>query len=126
MTKEGETQPGLAADPAQPFVDDLGCFGDGVGAQVGQLAALEIAPDLFDRVEVIGVGREPFDHQPMTLLEDEALHGPAAVRGKAIPDECDLVATEMAVHLCEELHDGFVVVRARPQPEDEGSIAGIG
>ena len=126
MTKEGETQPGLAADPAQPFVDDLGCFGDGVGAQVGQLAALEIAPDLFDRVEVIGVGRKPLDDQPMSLVRYEALHCFAAVRGEPVPDERDIVTAQMTVQLEKELHAGFGVVRARPQAEDQGGIAGVG
>ena len=126
MSEEGETETSLAADPTQPLVDDLGRLGDGVGAQVGQLGAFEVAPYLFDRVEVIGVGRKPLDDQPMSLVRYEALHCFAAVRGEPVPDERDLVTAQMTVQLEKELHDGFVVVRARPQAEDQGGIAGVG
>ncbi len=59
---------------------------------------------LFDRVEVGGVGRETFDDQPLALLLDEALHRPAAVGGKSVPDQGDLVAVEVAVEFTEEVH----------------------
>jgi len=39
MAKEGKAESGLAADPTQPFIDDLGRFANGVGAQIGQLGA---------------------------------------------------------------------------------------
>ena len=99
MAEKGEAEPGLAADPTKAFVDDLCRLCDGVRAQVRQLGALEVSPHLLDGVQVIGVGRERLDHEPTALVSDEAFHGPAAVRGEPVPDEGDLVPTEMAVEL---------------------------
>ena len=126
MTEEGEGQPGFAADAAEPLVDDFFGLADRVQAQVGQLAALQVAPDLFDRIEVGGVARQPFDHQPLPLLLDEGLHDPAAVGRKSVPDESDPVAVQVAMEFGEELHDGFVVVAPRLHAEDEGGVGAVG
>ena len=64
MAEECEGQPGLVADAAEPLVDDLLRLADGVEAEVGQLAAFQVAPYLFDRIEIGGISREPFDDQP--------------------------------------------------------------
>ena len=96
MAEECEGQLGFVADPRESLVDDPGGLSDGVGAQVGELGSLQVAPDLFDRIEVVGIRREPFDHQPVTLALDEGLHGPAAVRREPVPDEGDLVAVEVS------------------------------
>ena len=96
---------GLVADAAEPLVDNLLRFADGVQAEVGQLAALQVSPDLLDRVEVGGVSREPFDDQPFSLLLEEGLHDPAAMGRKSVPDEGDLVAVKVAAKLREELDE---------------------
>ena len=57
MTEECECQPGLVADATESLVDDLLGLVDGVEAEVGQFAAFQVAPDLFDRIEVGGVTR---------------------------------------------------------------------
>ena len=44
MAEECEGQPGFVTDAAEALVDDLFGFADGVQAQVGQLAAFEVAP----------------------------------------------------------------------------------
>ena len=126
MAEEGEGQSGLATDPAEALVDDLLGLADGVEAQVGEFASLEIAPHLLDRVEVGGIAREPLDDQPPPLLPEEGLHGPTAMGRRSVPDERDLVAIQMAVELGEELHDGFVVVATRLHAEDEGGVAAVG
>ena len=56
MTEEGEAQLGVVADAAEPSIGVVGGFVGGVGAQIGELLPLERSPDLFDRVEVVGVG----------------------------------------------------------------------
>ena len=99
MAEECEGQSGLAADAAEPLVDDLLGLADGVETEVGQLPALQVAPDLLDRIEIGGVARQPLDDQPLPLLPEEGLHGPAAVGRKPVPDEGDPVAVQMAVEL---------------------------
>ncbi|MEV0053210.1 hypothetical protein AB0H34_22245 [Saccharopolyspora shandongensis] len=52
MIKESEAELVAAADTFQPGVGgDVG-FVDRVGAEVGQFGGLEVAPDLFYRIEV--------------------------------------------------------------------------
>ena len=75
MAEERGGKSGLVADATESLIADLGGFTDGVRAQVGKLGSLEVAPDLLDRVEVIGVGRKAFDHQPVVLALGEGLHG---------------------------------------------------
>jgi len=58
VAEECEGQSGLAADATEPLVDDLLGLADGVRAEVGELAALQVAPYLFDRIEVAAVVRE--------------------------------------------------------------------
>ena len=67
VTQEGEAEFGVVSDPGEPGVGVLGSLFDGVGAQVGEFPALEAAPDLLDRVEVVGVGRQRLDHEPGAL-----------------------------------------------------------
>jgi hypothetical protein len=126
VTEEREGESGVVADAAEALVDDLGGLADGVRAQVGELGPFQVAPHLFDGVEVIGVGREAFDHQPVTLALDEPLHGPTAVGRQAVPDEGGFVAVEVAVELEQEVHDGLVVVGARLHGKYQGSIGPAG
>jgi len=126
VAEESEGQRGLVADAAQPLVHDYFGVVDGVRAEVGQLATLQVAPDLFDRIEVGGVGGKSFDHQPRPLFLEEGLHGPAAVRRESVPDEGDLVAVQVTVELGEELHEGLVVVGTRLHPKHEGCVAAVG
>ena len=62
----------------------------------------------------------------MALRSDEALHGPAAVRRQAVPDERHLGPIEVVAQLEEELHEQLVVVGPGGQAEDEGGIRGVG
>ena len=94
--------------------------------QIGKFAALEIAPDLFDRIEVGGITRKPLDHQPSSLSLEEGLHVSAAVRRESVPNEGDLVAVEVTMEFGEELHDRLVVVGARLHAEDKGRLAAVG
>ena len=48
MAEEGEAELGFAADGAESLIGDLGGFVDGVGAEVDEFFAFEVAPYLFD------------------------------------------------------------------------------
>jgi hypothetical protein len=55
VTEEGERQVGVGPDPVDAGLRGV-CSGvDGVGAQVGQLGAFDVAPEAFDGIEVEGV-----------------------------------------------------------------------
>jgi hypothetical protein len=126
MPEEREGEPGVVADATESLVDDLLCLSDGVGTEIGEFAAFEVAPYLFDRIQVGGVGRKSLDYQSVTLRLEEGLHSFAAVRRESVPDQGHLVAVEVAVEFGEELHDRFVVLRARLHTEHEGGFAAVG
>ncbi len=52
MPEEGEAELGITTDPLEPGLGRLAGLVDGVGAEVGELARLEVAPDQLDGVEV--------------------------------------------------------------------------
>ena len=79
---------------------------------IGQLLAFEVAPQAFDRVEVGGVAGQPLDAQPMALLMQVLLHGPALVGGQAIPDQGGLLAAQVTAQVAEEGDQAFGVVAA--------------
>ena len=79
MPEEGEAEISIGPDAVEPFFGVDGSLLDGVGAQVGQFARLEVAPHQFDRVEVVPVGGEPLDDKPAALIGDPGLHHLGAV-----------------------------------------------
>src|SRR6266487_4107060 len=92
VTEKGERQACVGAYPVDAGVGGLGGLVDAVGAEVGQLGALDVAPERLDRVEVGGVTGEPFDDQPAPLGADERLHLAAAMRRQPVPDQSHLGA----------------------------------
>ena len=66
----GQERPGqllVITDPPDPPLGGVGHLDDGVAGEVGQLHALEVRPQLFDRVELGRIGRQPFHLQPGLL-----------------------------------------------------------
>ncbi len=126
MLQEGEWEIRIISDAIESVVGkDCGFF-NGVRAQVGQLACLEVAPDHLDRVEVVPVGGKLFDDQPVTLLGDPVFHHLGAMRGQAVPDERQLVITQMLVQVFEELDERVLVVGTGSHVEDQPRIRTIG
>src|SRR5580704_12620106 len=95
MTEEGEAEFGVGTHPAETGIGVLGGFGDRLGAQVGELAALHRAPHLLDRVEVVAIGRKALDDEPMPLASDVGGHLLASVRHEAVPDHRGFGAVEV-------------------------------
>src|SRR6266481_1439658 len=65
---------------------------DGVQAQVGQFALLHVAPNVFVRIELRSVCRQPFQNDVSGERFDEILDHPAAVRRQPVPDDEQLAA----------------------------------
>ena len=86
---------GIGADSLEAGVGVGGGLTDRVGTEVGELAGLEIAPHRLDRIEVVAVGGQPFDDEPVSLRPQPGPHRVGAVTGQAVPDEGRLVTTEV-------------------------------
>jgi hypothetical protein len=52
-------------------------------ATVGELATLEVGPEALGRVEIGGVGRQPFDFKPGALGGEVGLHGFAVMAAES-------------------------------------------
>lgn len=72
--------------------------------EVGYLMALEMAPEVFHRIEFWSVSRQPLDEHSPTSARDILSDQPAAVDGRSIPDDQKL-PRDMTLQVFEELHD---------------------
>src|SRR6266481_8219639 len=95
MLQERESQSGRASDARAAGAHRQAKGLDVRGAEIGQFASLEIAPEQFDGVEVWRVGRKAFDLQPRPLRDEVGPHAPTSVGTQAIPDEHDPLPAEM-------------------------------
>ena len=76
MPQESPAELGISADPLQPGVGSRRRFFDGVRAEVGQLAGLQVPPDQLDGVEVVRIARQLLHDQPSTLGGDPGPSSP--------------------------------------------------
>lgn len=73
-----------------------------LGAEVSEFMLLEVAPDVFRRIELLAVGGQAFELESACVRVDEAAHAPAAMRLQSIPDDEDFLADRCFGHF-EEL-----------------------
>src|SRR6266542_3388401 len=124
VAEESETERSVTADAVQTVVRDIGDFADAVGAQVGKFRGFEVAPDVFDWIDVRRIARQRLDAQPIALAGDPLQHVSAAMRGQSVPDQQHPTVLDV-VHIRQELNERFVVVGARTQFEDQVCITAI-
>src|SRR2546426_2990459 len=93
--RDGERRP--ATDAGEPGTNGLAQRKDVERAEVGEFAALEVAPDLLDGMQFRRIARQSFDRQPRPLVSEILSHHAALVAAEAIPDQDDLTAGEVAL-----------------------------
>src|SRR3989442_14932608 len=77
--QETEEEISVVADPLDAELRGLDWPIEGLGAEVRQLAALEVCPQLLDGVELRGVGGQALEDEPVPLGYDVAGHLLAAM-----------------------------------------------
>ncbi len=87
------------------------------GAQVGELAPFDVAPDLLDGIQFRRVARQSFDRQPRPLLSEILSHDAARVPAEAVPDHNDVTAWEVALEGTQKADQRAIVVTAGPRLE---------
>jgi hypothetical protein len=118
--------PSDALDALGGGVSDLDQSGRG---HIGQLHILEIGPQILDRVELGGVGREPLSGEPVALAVQLGTHLGVPVRGEPIPDQHDSMAGVEGGELVEDADEGVGVtagllhVKAQPGRSGVGPVA---
>ena len=93
-------------------------FADSVQAEIGQLALLHVAPDVFNRIEFWCVRGQSFQDQVAVERFDVVLDEATAMRRQAIPDDQQLAANLLDKSL-QEFDELRAADRAGMQPEIE-------
>ena len=104
MPEKREAQAHVFTDAHGRVVGKHGGLFNGVGAEIGEFATLQVSPLLFDRSEVVSVRRQPFADEPAALGREELLHLATAMRGKSVPDERRPVIFQMFAECRDELN----------------------
>lgn len=86
--------------------------------EIGQFMMLPVAPKVFDRVELGGVGRERFEVKSAASGVDKVGHHPAPVGAKPVPDY-QQSAGNMAQEMAEKENDLRTSNRPRKQAKIE-------
>jgi hypothetical protein len=113
MSKKAEGEVGMVANPREaaaqrpPQRQDLGW------TQVGEIAPFDVAPELLDRVEVRGIGRQALDLEPRAFPGQVGPHPPALVGGQSIPEEDDGAPAEVALERAQERNQAAIGVGTR-------------
>ena len=110
------------------FVQPLPNFGQGGRGIIGHDAAIQVAPNVFHRVELGRIGRQPFQRQPALLIDlVEIVEGGSALVGRqAVPEEGDrprkLAAQGLEIiHQVRTFDRAFLEAEAQPDRASAGS-----
>jgi hypothetical protein len=117
VPQERDGQRRLAAEAGEPGTNGPAQRKDVERAEVGEFAALEVAPDLFDGIQFRRVARQSFDRQPRPLLSEILSHDAARVPAEAVPDQNDVTAWEVALEGTQKADQRAIVVTAGPRLE---------
>jgi len=121
--REGQIGPTAHAREAGAERSAQGC--EIRSTDVRELARFNIAPDLFDRIQVRRVGRQAFDGEPSALARDVRRHPTALVRPQAVPDEDDPLTSEVPFEIVQERDEPDVGIGVRLALEEEARAAAI-
>lgn len=102
------------AETAMGAITDLA---QSVSAQVGELAVLEVVPDLLDRIELGSVRRQELDLHCTVLRLKPAANQTTAMGFEAVPDDQKRPLGQLRTQHLKKLHDLGRSYGAREQPE---------
>lgn len=125
MTQEAKRQHGVGPDAAHAGAQRLGERLEVGGAVIGQVTALDVAPQGLDRIQLRGVGRQALDGEPGPLGGDVRAHAATGVRAQAIPQQDDPLPSEVALECPQEGQQGICGIGARPSLEEQPSAPSI-
>lgn len=119
VSEKRERQCGRAPDAAKAGTKLPLDLPELVGAEVGELAPLDVAPHELGRVEVRRVAGQALDREPGALSAQVRLHGATLMRRQAIPDQRAAATAKLPLQVVQEFDEGHVVVTARSRLEEE-------
>src|SRR6266404_32123 len=110
VMEEGESELGRVAHAGHALARGRVRLPQARGAAIRQFLSLEIAPQVFHRVQVGGVTGQAFHSQPVPLASQVRLHDAALVSGQAVPDQGGLLAAQMPTQVAPEGDQALGVV----------------
>lgn len=109
------------------FVQPLPNFGQSGRGIIGHDASIQVAPNVFHRIELGCIGRQPFQRQPAFLPDlVEIVEGLSALMGgQAVPEESDR-SRKLAAQGLEKIHQVRTLDRAcfEAQAQPDRAAAG--
>jgi len=105
MPEEGEGEVRVATHTGEPVVQGSAQRGQLRRAHVGKFARLDVAPDLFDRVQLRSIAGQRFDLQPAALVSHVGAHRAALMRAQAIPDQDHAAAPKVSFQMAQKLDE---------------------
>ena len=99
MPEKREGQRGRAADATKVGPKLVLDFAEIVRAEVGEFAALHIAPHELGRVELRRIAGQALDREPGALSAQVCLHGYTSMRRQAIPDQDDSATAKLSLQV---------------------------
>jgi len=125
VTQECEREMSLPSNPGEAQTEGAAKPAEILGAHVGEFGPFDVAPDLFDGIEIGRVCGQPLDGQPGALPRQIRGHRPAPVRAESVPDEDHASASEVAFELAQEADEGHVGVAAGMGMEVEAGASAV-
>jgi hypothetical protein len=111
LLPEGTDQRGSTLHGFEPSGGVSPDLGDGVQAQVGEFALFGVAEQIFDGIELRGIGGQAFQDDVAVERIDVVADQAAAVRGQPIPDDQQL-ALDLGAQGLEEFDQLWPLDRA--------------
>src|SRR5262245_16322100 len=122
VTDEGVSQVRPPTHTAEPRSKGLREGGELRPAVVGEFAALDVAEDRFDGVEVGRIAGQALGREPVPLAGQVGAHGRAPVSGQAIPQQDDVLPTEVAAKVSEKSDQTVGPVCAQSRLEKQARV----
>jgi len=119
VAKKAERERGVVPDPGTAAAQRAAKRFDRLRADVGEFAALEVAPDQFDGIQLRRVAGQPFDGEPRALARQVGAHGATVVSGEPVPDQDHGAAAKGPFEGSQESNEGVIVVAAGPRLKEE-------
>jgi hypothetical protein len=119
MTQERPGERARSTHATHPTSESRRSVGEILGAAVGQLAPLDVAPQGLGGIQVGGVARQPFDPQPVALRAEPIADQDTLVRRQLVPDEDDAPSPDIAGERFEDREHAVPVAVARRGAEPQ-------
>lgn len=119
MTQERPGERARSTHATHPTSKSRRSVDEILGAAVGQLAPLDVAPQGLGGIQVGGVARQPFDPQPVALSAEPVADQDTLMRRQLVPDEDDAPFPDIAGERFEDGEHAVPVAVARHGAEPQ-------